>query len=236
MSQLPEYDSYLFFTYASRMTSLTTVILVADDSNLFDAPLEQSPEDWYRCTYYKLYMHYPKHSAWSRYGLELTSMTSFDRKFPVALKHLLAGTTRLDCDSLGWGNGYTTPKRLDVKHMRQEGAKALARHRCTDYSHVAINVAYYRRIIAYCQARGIKVVVFTPPMWSVYVDKIDRRQLNMLHAVAVTLCNRAGVSYHDYMRDPRFAGTDFYDPDHLSQQGAAKFTAILKADCLPASH
>lgn len=80
VSQIFEYDEYLLKRYAPKLKKLREVILIADNSNLFDAPLEQT--EWFRCIYYRLYMDYPKHSLWSKYGFELSNVQAALREIP----------------------------------------------------------------------------------------------------------------------------------------------------------
>ena len=43
-------------------------------------------------------------------------------------------------------------------------------------------------------------------------------------------CAKYGAVKCDYSRDARFRDDDFFDSDHLSDQGARKFSAILARD------
>ena len=63
-----------------------------------------------------------------------------------------------------------------------------------------------------------------------FVEKVSERQLAVMRACIAKLQKATGALYGDYLQDARFQGVDFYDADHLSKQGAAKFTTILKSD------
>jgi hypothetical protein len=87
--------------------------------------------------------------------------------------------------------------------------------------------------ITYLQARGIRVVFFTPPYFETY------RELSMLRGaetVAQTeemmtnLQQKYGVEYYDFSQDAQFASNPqlFFDSDHLNACGAALFTTQLK--------
>ncbi len=41
-------------------------------------------------------------------------------------------------------------------------------------------------------------------------------------------CNKYGIKHYDFLKDKRFDDADFYDQDHLCQNGAKKFTRIIK--------
>ena len=98
VSQAPEYDYWLLSTYIHRCKNLKTVVMVADEANLFDQPMEDEPEEWYRCRYYRIYMDDPKHSKCSKYNLECSHVSTFSRKLPPALRYAFTGAYRIECD------------------------------------------------------------------------------------------------------------------------------------------
>ena len=230
VSQSPEYDYWLLSHYIDRCKSLKAVIMVADEANFFDAPMEDVDIEWYRCRYYKIYMDYPKHSWLSKYNLEMTDVSTFSRKLVPALKYLFTGQYTLDCDSLGFGSSFVTPERFDSAYMESMAKATAERHRCDDWSQVARNKADAFKVAELCQKKGIRLILVTPPMWSGFVKLVSQRQLDVMHGIIKEMQEKYGALYGDYLTDPRFEGVDFHDPDHLSLQGAEKFTKILKQD------
>lgn len=230
VSQAPEYDYWLLRTYIDRCKHLRTVVMVADEANFFDRPMEDEAIEWYRCRYYRMYMGYPKHSVWSKYNFECTDVGTFSRKLLPALKFLMTGKYQLECDSVGFGNSFDTPGHFDEKRMAQLAVGVAERHRCTDWSQVSRNLADVMALARLCQQRHVRLILVTPPMWKGFVQKVSRRQLHAMRRCIAKVQKATGALYADYLLDPRFQGTDFHDPDHLSKQGAVKFTAILRHD------
>ena len=230
VSQLYEYDWFLLQRYGDRLKNLRNMVVVIDDCSPFDAPMEQLPEDWYRCIYYRLYMGYDKHPLWSRYAFELSSSPTFQRKLMPALRYALTRKATIDCDSLGFGTAFATPEHFDSVAMQRESDIAIERHRCKDWTLVDNNRDYLFKIAQWCQQHQVRLVLITTPMWQGFYSKIGQRQLDIMHDLAQQCVEQYGATYHDYMRDPRFQGTDFHDGDHLSRQGAEKFTRILKEE------
>ena len=230
VSQAPEYDYWLLSTYIHRCKNLKTVVMVADEANLFDQPMEDEPEEWYRCRYYRIYMDYPKHSKCSKYNLECSHVSTFSRKLPPALRYAFTGAYSIECDSLGFGNSFNTPERFDSTFMEDYATRVAAYHRCKDWSQVDRNFAYMMKIARLCRDKGVRLILVTPPMWKGFVEKVSERQLAVMRACIAKLQKATGALYGDYLQDARFQGVDFYDADHLSKQGAAKFTTILKSD------
>lgn len=230
VSQGPEYDYYLLSKWANKYKRLKTVIMVADETNLFDPPMETEELEWYRCIYYKLYTANPKHSWFSKYNFELSSIHTFSRKLPHAFMYMLTGKYNLECDSSGFGTSFITPEVFNKKMMETTSKIALERHRCKDYSAIAENKMYADKIVDFCKKRNIRIILITPPMWKGFYEGINKRQLNTMYSLIDDEVKNHGALYKDYLRDDRFQGTDFYDGDHLSAQGATKFTQILKKD------
>lgn len=230
VSQPPEYDYWLLSSYIDRCENLKTVIMVADEANFFDKPMEDVPIEWYRCRYYRIYMDYPKHSKCSKYNFECTDIGTFTRKLPPAIKYLLTGEYSLECDSLGFGSSFTTPDHFDAELMEHKAIGIAEHHRCDDWSQVDRNFADVMHVAQLCKEKGIRLILVTPPMWDGFVKKVSKHQLDVMYECVAKIRKATGALYGDYLRDSRFSGVDFYDPDHLSRQGAEKFTAILKQD------
>lgn len=230
VSQAPEYDYWLLRSYIGRCQRLRTVVMVADETNLFDRPMEDEPIEWYRCRYYRMYMDYPKHSVWSKYNFECTDVATFSRKLLPAFKYLITGEYQLECDSVGFGNSFDTPDHFDAARMSQLATGVAERHRCRDWSQVNRNLADVMAIGKLCQQHHVRLILVTPPMWKGFVKLVSRKQLSVMRQCIEKVQRTTGALYANYLLDPRFQGTDFHDPDHLSKQGAVKFTAILRHD------
>lgn len=164
VSQAPEYDYWLLSTYIHRCKNLKTVVMVADEANLFDQPMEDEPEEWYRCRYYRIYMDYPKHSKCSKYNLECSHVSTFSRKLPPALRYAFTGAYSIECDSLGFGNSFNTPERFDSTFMEDYAIRVAAYHRCKDWTQVERNFAYMMKIARLCRDKGVRLILVTPPM------------------------------------------------------------------------
>jgi hypothetical protein len=220
VSQTLEYDYLLLTKY--DFSHLKRVVLVVDNSNCFDMPLDKSQE-WYRCTFYRLYMGCGRHGLLSKYGFELSNV-------PAARKKVerYADTGRVMADSLGWGEDYDTKEadnpRLSIEYSKDRAEK----HRLRSYSDYAENKAWLLRLTQWCKARGVELDIVSAPVWKTYREDISPRQKTLL-ADAVREALGCGASaWLDYTADTQFGAADFYDCDHLSHAGADKFTKILK--------
>ena len=222
-SQATECDEFLLRKFAPQCPHLRTVVFVVDNSGLFDIPLEDSDE-WFRCTYYRLYMGYTKHSWLSRYNFELAHYASMMEKFRL---HLGGGI--VDCDSAGWGTRF----RLEAKDMKQWSRDTVAatytvdRHRCRNWLSAVANREVVLRVADYCQQHRLRLVLLKTPVWSTYTSRVSTVQQFFLEDLRKKCRREYGAVLLDYSSDPRFLSDDFFDTDHLSDVGATKFTHIL---------
>ena len=235
VSQRLEHDLHLLRRYAEACPNLRTVIQVADNSNVFDAPMEEDEPG--RATYYQLYMGYRKHSPLSRYGFELASMTSFwgkMQKSPLFSSSVFAGSDArtpapLECDSLGWGTAF----RSDLCNPDDFLPERINQHLLTDSAAWQSNKATLQEIAAECQRRHLKLVLLMTPVSEAYTRKASKSQLAAIQQWAHTIKkSHPNVQVADYSQDRRFTKEDFFDSDHLNDRGAKKFSEIYSTSSL----
>ena len=61
VSQGHECDYFLLTRFEPQLSNLKNLIVIVDESNIFDPPFEDAKE-WFRAIYYKIYYGYDKHS------------------------------------------------------------------------------------------------------------------------------------------------------------------------------
>ena len=221
-AQWPEYDLMLLEQFAPRCPHLRTVITNLDVINYFSRDYEDTYR-YYFATYYTLFMGSKKHRFPSLYHL----MMSHPRYgSTLALKcalYRLRGKSMIECDSLGWSTDSVRPAHgLAMGDQQRE---------VVTQNDVVKNRERMKRMIDYCAAHGLRLVVITTPTWHTYRDAIEP-ELKTQFAAEVKLLQQYGLKeYRDYSDDPRFQADDFYDSHHLwIVNGSHKFTKILKED------
>lgn len=222
VSQHYEQDWFLLSQYGLMMKSLTTVVIGLDDCMPFECRLEDA-EDSYRATYYRLYMGHRKHALLSPYGMELFHPDQFRRK----LEHMFAGKSAVECDSLGQASGFITLDKFNGKTMNRLASNTWQRHRCRDRRAVVDNMRYVDSIALWCNSHGVRLVLVTPPLWEGYIGMMDGWQRAAIDSLGHAKARQHGALYFNHMGDTGLDSLDFHDPDHLSLQGAAKFTRLL---------
>lgn len=229
VAQTPEYDYFLLTKFESRLTNLKNLIVIIDESNIFDPPFEDGKE-WFRSIYYKIYYGYNKHSDFSIYNYEISNFAIFTLKIQKEFSNFFSDSTSRDCDSLGWGCRFTALERFDSTKMMNNAKYTIETHKTNNLDNVDYNVQYLNKIGDWCKEHNVNIIVITTPMWREYVNMINPKQLSVIYDVINKFTRKYNATFKDYLRDPRFMGNDFRDPDHLSNLGAEKFSHILKHD------
>ncbi len=218
-----EYDYLLLKNYAPLYEKLHTIIIPVSFFSFFIDRFEES-EAWLYAINYKKYMDIDIHSDISKYNFEISNLPLYSKQ----LMNILSNGELPECDSLGFGLGYTLSKRSTT--WERDTHKAVTRHTAKNLDTFEWNVLQLCNMIDFCKENSIRIVLVTPPAWHLYYDAIDSVQLNKMYETVYTLQKEHDLLYYDFMRDCRFVKDDFYDSDHLSDVGAKKFTTILKTE------
>ncbi|MGD9872685.1 MAG: hypothetical protein AB7T27_00295 [Kiritimatiellia bacterium] len=91
--------------------------------------------------------------------------------------------------------------------------------------------ACFERTIRFLQARGIRVVFFTPPYFFRYTELANRDMVETCRRNMRALSEKYNVEYYDFSADPEFVFETkyFMDEDHLNRRnGAPAFSKRLR--------
>lgn len=221
ISQSPDVDFAILKSYEDVLNNLKTVIIRLSYDTLFEQ-LKDSPEDW-RLKDYKIYTDVDfdyslKHnseilSIGTKQVIKTLKTYYFDKK-PL-----------LNCNSLGWGNDLSDRPKTDLEKV---GVIAAKRHTIEQWDLLEANISVYKQLNAWCEKRGVKVILVTPPAYISYRGNLNPVQYNEMIKVGNMLESEFdNCVYYNFMAHPDFMTSDFYDPDHLNVEGAKKFSLIL---------
>lgn len=224
VSQTPEYDLALLEHYLPMMPNLRRIIIPISYFTFRDPEIEEGDE-WMLANRYKIHMHLPKHSDFSIYNLEIADFDSYKGK----LKNLILKEPSNICDSLGFGLGFNLQTRSP--QWKEIGAARAAKHTVATTGRHIEAMATIDRTIKTAKRHDAEVILITTPACTTYIEALDRPQLEEMHDGIDKIIKDNNVAYYDFLKDKRFLDSDFYDPDHLSDIGAAKLSRIL-ADTL----
>lgn len=209
-------DCFIFDKYAAGMDSLKNVVMSVSYFSFAEMTEDLSAGETL-LKYYGIYMGYPP----NRCSLELT-IPNWTEKLKLHLK----GTGVVECDSLGFGDKRINKLRSPL-NLRDASITA-ASHTHGDTAHYAENMDILRHMASECCKRGVRLVLVTLPASDLYRSCLDSVQLSSMYSHVRSLQQEfPDVVYLDYLSDTRFDHSDFYDADHLSLEGAEKFTEIF---------
>lgn len=227
ISQTPEYDLALLEHYLPLMPNIKRVIMPVSYFTFRDPKIEKGDE-WMLAVRYKIHMDLPLHSDFSIYNLEITDFDAYKGK----LKCLIFKAPSNKCDSLGFGLGFTLAARDD--RWKEISVARAEKHTLSTPGRFGQVREVHDRLLHLAKKHDIDVVLITTPSWPAYTSALDSVQLAEMYEGIEDLLKNEGVVYYDFLKDERFGDSDFYDPDHLNDIGAAKLTQIL-ADTLSSS-
>jgi hypothetical protein len=230
VSQGTKEDLWLLKHWSARYHRLRTIIVPISFFSLFSRGLEYGAES-YRCRYYSIYMNCDLYPIWPQYHLELSDYRTAKGKLGTFFYNMLVKPVGNGCDVYGWSDG----NKLEGKDMKRwndgsEAKAAIQRHTAKNWNYVEKNSQKLKEMAEYCKKRNIRMVLITTPCWHTYYDNLDKRQLSKMYEIIRQFQEDYNIPYFDYLKDSRFVADDFYDSNHLSEFGAAKFSKILNDD------
>ena len=219
VSQTLDYDLLLLEKYAPQCRRLKTVIITADNSNMFDPSADEAEPN--RATFYRLYMDISRHSLLSKYGLELLSAATVQAKLQKHIAH-----SDLDVDSLGWGNTYISARRDADMLLPQNAEKRMEAHTCSNWNNAMTNRQHLIDIAKYCSQHNIHLIILCPPTSKQYNILMPKHQVRFIN-VTLDMLRKHNATVIDMHDDKTFSDADFFDADHMTDKGAAKLSKMI---------
>lgn len=219
-------DLFFLEYWADRYKKLKTVIFPISYFTWFKGKKMEESIEAYRCRYYSIYMDCDLYPPLPFYSLELADYRTAKDK----TTKLFSPEKDPGYDEYGWGTIY----KLSEKNMNRwdDGMEAVKRHSSKSWDHIDMNYARMKELADFCKSRDIRLILVTTPCWHSYYEHLDEKQLAKMYELTSQFGKEYGITYLDYLKDPRFEADDFFDSNHLSDVGAIKFTKILHEDML----
>ena len=226
VSQTIYFDKLLLFKHIDNLPNLKQVVFCIEYTNL--SQRDNTDEDRFRKYYYQYFMDLKvpiiKDYDIKQYSLALTQ--NFKKTIDLYIRYLKTGTI-LDCNLNGWGNNYKQQNRISPEKVAKNRAQS-QEDGLTDFK---LNTARIDTIIAECEKRKIQVLIVSMPQTKIYTRYLNPKKLKSIFKT----CNqfqkssKNTVHYLNLFNDNRFNDEDFYDADHLNNQGAKKCSKIVNA-------
>ena len=107
------------------------------------------------------------------------------------------------------------------------GAASAAKHLIKPSQRRDQNRELLVKAIQNCQKHKIECVLVVTPKHRSYLDNLDAKLAEETARISHDVAEQTAVRLLDYSADTRFEVGDFFDADHLNENGAVKFTRIL---------
>ena len=135
------------------------------------------------------------------------------------------------CDSLGF-----LSKNRNLKDRKPGWDKIFADNKIvasTLDDTYSVMHAYYD-IAKLCNDNNIILIAVAPPYYKTKLEQIPQKQIYHHHYVLESIKKKYPTSFefYDYTFDKRFNSDDFQDAVHLNNNGAKKFSLIVKKEIL----
>jgi hypothetical protein len=210
------YSVALTRKYVPRLASLRTVLFEIAYFSL-ESDIRDTPEHW-RSFFYRRVFGIPHRDAGDEYDLRNYSW--------VALYGGTESLARVFSSSRLGAHQATANERRDLDPA--SGARRLKyHHSLMKQERIAANLRETETLFDELRARGLRVVIVTPPVFTTYSSHVDPARYRRFQDAVRDLARRYGAEYANYFDDRRFEAADFSNHDHLNPKGANKFTLLL---------
>jgi len=225
VSQSLYFDYEIFKQHLGHWDHLEYIVIPISYFSLF-MQLDSTPEAW-RVKNYEIYYGMTTSGSLSDY-FELFSNKADTNLERIRLYYWL-GQSNTSSSKLGWGAFPPGSK----PGLLESGKTAAERHKQIvedGEANLKVNMDILNAFIAYANAKGIKLIFYTPPAYHSYVENLNKEKLDQSIAILTQLDKEyEHVIYINYLNDPSFTETDFFNADHLDVSGAEKLTKKIDA-------
>ncbi len=218
-SQSLDYDYKVLKKFESEFDSLKNIIIPISYFSLF-TNLESGIESW-RADDYNIYYQLDEYD-----NLELSRRNGFQNLMRV-YSYCLKGVSYEQINELGWGkrNGNASENEL-----KKSGIQAAKRHTVSKFDLLSQQSGYLRKIIKMAERNQWKVYLITPPGYRTYTSQLSNKQLNKTLEISRQLeAEFDFVFYKNFLKVDFLDSSDYYDADHLNEDGAEKFSRTVNS-------
>ena len=232
VSQSIYYDHALISKVLPEMPNLKLVIEPVSFYSL-ESELDEAEDQW-RTFYYRHEWGLP-HRNW-RAAWSIRNYSAFFLYLPeLGRGRMIFGNIRnvlQDFDE--WGGWTNRPPPPEV--VFSDGLEGAARaslknhHEHMKPAHIPTNASLLVDMDRRLKARNAALAIITTPTANCYRNGMSPEAYRRMQQTLAALCASNGIPYFNYTGDKRFSDSDFWDSDHLTLEGAKKFSVILREE------
>jgi hypothetical protein len=220
------YDSRIILKYLPQATNLKLVIVTISYFT-FETRLEDYSEGW-RAFHYARFWGIPHaNGAFRVEDYSLIALYGVPQTRAFLLNGFAASNQTIDED--GSMGDFIGPDRAAAANGR---ASAELQAKILNPKYVARNVQYLGEMFDALKTKGVNAVIITLPGLPAYYENLRPDVYHLMQDEIQFFCRKYGLSYYNYLKDPRFTVDDFMDGNHLNTQGSEKFSRILRDEII----
>lgn len=225
VSQSLFFDELLLEKHIDSLSSLKTIVL---NISFFTLSAEDdSFEDRWRKYFYQEQM-----------DLDVSTISSYDPKY-----YSLALTRRFDKSVALFGeyftngtivscydNGFGMQDEQNIVDDKEKTSEIIAKKHEDNSLEFTANINRLQRMINLCNKKGVAIYLIEMPVYKTYYELLDKVKKNKINSSLLQLEQKNKyVHFYDFSQNKNFEKFDLRDADHLTNEGAEKFSKLLNS-------
>lgn len=218
LSQSLNFDFAIVEKYKNKWSHLKYLVIPIDYFSLYST-METGIEKW-RVKNYAIY--YDINSLGLQKQFEVLN-GNFRQNFNRLISYYFNSSSDISCNTLGWGNKYSSQNNKDLTKTGLVAAKRHTTKKKEDLFNDNVNIIH--SFIQFAKENNTTIIFITHPVYKTYFDNLDKKQLNETISTIQTIALKTPNTYYsNFLEDKSFSAEDFYDANHLNEKGAKKLT------------
>ncbi len=223
VSQSLYFDKLLLEKYIDSLPKLRTVVLNISYFSLSLA--DDTGEDKWRKYFYQQQMKVdvPSISVWDPRQYSLALSRRFGQSVELFKEYAVKGTL-----VSSYPNGYGMQDASNIVTDKVSISRLISKKHEDHSLDFRKNTKRLEQLITMCEKRNINLILVEMPVYKTYYGLLNLRKKKQISATLSRLEKKyRGVRYFNFSQDARFTDSDLRDADHLTNEGAVKFSKIL---------
>jgi len=229
-SQCLYQDYNVLLRYLPECKNIKMVIIPISYFTL-QSDLALSVEAW-RCAYYSFYMGVQGEESPSLFELRNHSaLVLWDG--PIGVINNLVKVNKMGINEYGYQVPEKTRSKIDDIINDNAGKARVAYHdKLIDHNLLGANIVILNKMANELNKSNIKFVFVTTPVYKTYYQHVSRENYEIMTNTINLIASKYSTKHFNYFYDDRFDLNNFLDNDHLNEEGAKKFSIILKNEVI----
>lgn len=223
VSQSLYFDELLLQKHIDSLPNLRNVVLNISYFTL--SAVDNSSEDRWRRYFYQQDMDLEVSSIpiFDPKQYSLTLARRFDKSVDLFVEYYKRGTL-VSC----YENGYGMQDETNIVPDKEMTSELIAKKHEDNSLDFEANAIRLQRIIELCNKKGVEVFLIEMPVYKTYYGLLNATKKDKINSTLSQLeLKNNGVRYFNFCNEDSLIDSDFRDADHLTNEGAVKFSKLL---------